>query len=150
MFGKYQCTIERVLNPDDTVKYIPVNDTLETLAENYLVQYVKHATHPKHDDDLELQLLDIKNGSQLMQYYCTNWAKDGDFQEGKISAEPIIIPRNVKPNQDILMDSDTEEVAGTEMEDDATVRSKEGYNKDNEQNDDVNSIDFQQGQQMFP
>lgn len=129
MFGKYKCQTMRVANPEQQIQYLAVNDSLEALASDFLVQYVKHATHPKHDEELEQQLLIMKNGTQLLQYYHMYWVKDGNFQDSKAPANPIVVPEP------------TPSVAGSEEEelDENSVSNIEDV-----------LVDFQQGQDLFP
>ena len=129
MFGKYKCQTIRVANPEQQIQYLAVNDSQETLASYFLVQYVKHATHPKHDEELEQQLLIMKNCSQLLQYYHVYWVKDGNFQDSKAPANPIVVPES------------TTSVAGS-VDDDLDDNSVP--------NIDTISFDFQQGQNLFP
>lgn len=93
-FGKYK-TVAEVLTENQTVTPAATLDNdeyqkhLEIMAKDYLIQHVKHATHPKHDVDLNYVILDGKSGGEVMQHYLKHWLKDGNFTESKLPSNPV-------------------------------------------------------------
>lgn len=60
------------------------------MAKDFLIQHVKHATHPKYDIELNYLILESNSGGEVMQHYLEFWQKDGDFTESKLPTDPIV------------------------------------------------------------
>ena len=101
-FGKYQCQVATTWSKKK-LSQLPKNEVLESLAKSFLIQHIKRAIHPMHEDDLQVQLLEIQDANKIMEFYARNWQKDGDF-----SVEQTVSPILVPDPQELPSDSEEE------------------------------------------
>ena len=90
-FGKYKLKAHTLEDEDHVsevggiLNNVMWAEKLESLASHYMVQYVKHACHPRFDTALCYILLNSEKPMEAHEHYLKEWKKHGDFTDGKLS-----------------------------------------------------------------